>query len=55
MEFLDFYFNNKKASDLGIVRVFDGDRYNINLTPDLQNSAIDVPNGDGQYYYGTNY
>lgn len=54
-EFLDFIFAGHRASDLNIKRTSNGDRYNINLTPEMTDIATDVPNNDGQYYYGTNY
>lgn len=37
----------------GIIRTSDGDRYNINLVPPMNDKTADVPGGDGQYYFGT--
>lgn len=54
-EFLDFQFGDFIGSSNGLVRVSDGDRYELALTPELQDFVIDIPNGIGQYYYGTNY
>lgn len=54
-DFLGFEFNGVHSSDLGIVRVSDGSRYNENLLPTLQDRTVQVPGGDGYYYFGSNY
>ena len=41
--------------DLNIIRTSEGDRYNTNLSPQMKDMVTEVPNGDGQYYFGTNY
>ena len=43
------------SSDLGIVRVSDGSRFNENLLPTMQDKTVQVPGGDGTYYFGTYY
>lgn len=53
--FIGFSFNGVHSSELGIVRVSDGSRYNENLLPTLQDKTVQVPGGDGQYYFGSNY
>lgn len=56
MDFLAFSFNGKHSwDDFGIYRVSDGDRYNENLTPALNDKTAEVSGGDGMYYFGTTY
>ena len=43
------------SSDLGIVRVSDGSRFNENLLPTIQDKTVQVPGGDGAYYFGSYY
>ena len=43
------------SSDLGIVRVSDGSRFNENLLPTMQDKTVQVPGGDGMYYFGGYY
>lgn len=43
------------SSDLGIVRVSDGSRFNENLLPTIQDKTVQVPGGDGTYYFGSYY
>ena len=54
-EFLDFQFGDFIGSNYGLIRTSNGDRYELNLTPEMQDFTIDIPNNDGQYYYGTSY
>ena len=54
-DFFGFTFNGYHTSDLGIVRVSNGDRYKEDLLPDLDNATVDVPGGDGTYYFGSYY
>ena len=54
MDFLAFSFNGKHSwDDFGIIRTSDGDRYNENLVPAMQDKTAEVPGGDGMYYFGT--
>lgn len=54
-----FYIQNPIETDAqkqikgGIIRTSNGDRYNMNLVPPMQDKTADVPGGDGQYYFGT--
>ena len=54
-----FYVQNPQETDAqkqiqgGIIRTSDGDRYNMNLVPPMQDKTAEVPGGDGQYYFGT--
>lgn len=55
-DFLAFSFNGKHSwDDFGIYRTIDGDRYNENLAPIMQDKTAEVPGGDGLYYFGTTY
>lgn len=54
-DFLAFAFGDFVSSNEGIIRTSDGDRYNINLVPPMQDKTADVPGGDGQYYFGTTH
>lgn len=56
MDFLAFSFNGKHSwDDFGIIRTSDGDRYNENLVPAMQDKTAEVPGGDGMYYFGTTH
>ena len=53
-DFTDFTFNGYHSFDnLGILRVSDGDRYDENILPDFEDKVVDIPGGDGSYYYGS--
>lgn len=54
-DFFGFTFNGYHSSDLGIVRVSDGDRYKEDILPDFDDSTVDIPGGDGTYYFGSYY
>lgn len=45
----------KHSSELGIVRVSDGSRYSENLLPTMRNETVEVPGGDGTYWWKTDY
>lgn len=56
MDFIGFSFNGKHSyDDFGVYRVSDGSRYNDNLIPTMTDKTADVPGGDGQYFFKTNY
>ena len=54
-DFIAFSFGGLHSyEDFGIYRISDGkDGYNENLGPTMQDKTIDVPDGDGQYFFGT--
>ena len=52
-DFISFSYNGVHSSDLGIVRVSDGSRFNENLLPTSQDKTVQVPGGDGTYYFGS--
>lgn len=54
-DFTGITFNNKHSSQFGIVIVSDGDRYNQSLLPSSQDYTVEIPGGDGEYYFGTNF
>lgn len=55
-DFIGFTYNGKHSiDDFGIYRTSDGNRYNDNLVPQMTDKTADVPGGDGQYYFYTNY
>ena len=54
-DFIGFTYNNAPSSDLGIMRVSDGSRFNENLLPTMQDKTAQVPGGDGTYYFGSFY
>lgn len=56
LDFLAFSFNGKHSwDDFGIYRTSDGNRYNENLAPTLNDKTAEVPGGDGMYYFGTTH
>ena len=54
-DYIGFTFNNTHSSSLGILRTSDGSRFNENLLPTIQDKTIQVPGGDGTYYFGSFY
>jgi hypothetical protein len=55
-DFIGFTFDGYHSLlDLNIIRVSDGDRFNQDLTPQMKDITAEVPNGNGQYYFGTVY
>ena len=54
-DFIGFSFNGYRSEDLGIVRVSDGSRYTEDLLPAAQDKTVQVPGGDGFYYFGSDY
>ena len=54
-DFISFSFNEHRSESLGIVRVSDGSRYNEDLVPTTQDKTVQVPGGDGFYYFGSDY
>ena len=54
-DYMGFTYNGIHSSDLGIVRTSDGSRFNENLLPTMQDKTVQVPGGDGTYYFGSYY
>lgn len=55
-DFIGFTYNGYHSiRDLGIYRISNGNRYDDNLTATMTDKVVDVPGGDGQYYFGTTF
>lgn len=54
-DYTGFSFNGIRTSDLGIVRVSDGSRYNENLTANFQDKTAVIEGGDGTLYWNSFY
>lgn len=52
-DFIGFTFNGIHSSDLGIIRVSGGDRYNETLLPEFEDKTAEIVGGDGSYYFGS--
>ena len=52
-DYVGFTYNGIHSSELGIVRTSDGSRFNENLLPTMQDKTVQVPGGDGTYYFGS--
>lgn len=56
MDFIGFTYNGKHSfNDFGIYRTSEGSRYNDNLVPSMTDKTVDIPGGDGQYYFYTTH
>ena len=54
-DFIGFSFDGVHSSDLGIIRVSGGDRYEEELIPEITDRTAEIPGRDGNYYFGTDY
>lgn len=54
-DFIGFTLGNIHSSELGLVRVSDGSRYNEDLLPPLQDKKGQVAGRDGEVYFGSQY
>ena len=54
-DYIGFTFNGVHSSELGIKRTSEGSRFNESLLPTIQDKAIQIPGGDGMYYFGSYY
>lgn len=54
-DFIGFTFNGVHSSDMGIIRTSNGSRFNENLLPASTDKTVQIPGGDGTYYFGSNY
>lgn len=55
LDFIGFRFNGIHSSDLNIVRVSDGSRYNEDLTPAFQDKTAQKVGSDGTLYWESFY
>lgn len=54
-DFIGFTFDGVRSDELNILRVSDGDRYNEEILPELEDLTVEVNNRDGVYYFGSFY
>lgn len=54
-DFLGFQLGDVHSEQLNITRVSSGDRYTDNLIPNFKDTTVEVPGGDGTYYWDTFY
>lgn len=54
-DFISFTYNGVHSTDLGIVRVTSSNRYTDQLLPSIQDKTVQVPGGDGTYFFGSYY
>jgi phage-related protein len=54
-DFLGFRFGNIHTEDLHLKVVSSSNRYDRNLLPDPTDYTVDVPGGNGKYYFGQTY
>lgn len=54
-DFTGFTFGGVHSSDLGIIRVSGGDRYDENLHPEIKDRTAEVPGLNGDYYFGSDF
>ena len=54
-DYIGFTFNGVHSDTLGIKRTSEGSRFNENLLPTVQDKTVQVPGGDGMYYFGSYY
>ena len=52
-DYIGFSFGGVHSSELGIVRVSDGSRFEENLLPNFQDKTATVSGKDGIYYFGS--
>lgn len=55
-DFLAFSFNGKHSyDDFKLYRTIDGDRYNVDLSPQMNDKTAENTGGDGMYFFNTNH
>ena len=54
-DFTSFRFGNIHSEDLHLVVVSSSDRYEKNLLPENKDYSIEVPGGNGSYYFGSTF
>ena len=54
-DFTGFTFGTSHSSDLGIIRVSGGDRYEEEIIPDIKDRTVDLAGVNGEYYFGSDY
>jgi hypothetical protein len=54
-DFCGFTFNQHHSSEMGLYRVSDGSRYEIDLVPNFNDNVVDIPGSDGVYFFESSY
>lgn len=54
-DFTGFRFGNIHSEDLHLVVVSSSDRYKKNLLPENKDYSVEVPGGNGSYYFGSTF
>ena len=54
-DYTGFRWNGKHTSQLGLTAISSSSRYSLNPISSITNNTIDVPGGDGQYYFNSTY
>lgn len=54
-DFTGFSFDGVHTSELNLYRVSDGDRYEEQILPELEDRTIEVPGADRGYYFGSDW
>lgn len=54
-DFCGFTYKGVHSSELGLVRVSDGSRYFHNLTANFRDKTMEIPGGDGVYFFESLY
>ncbi len=54
-DFIGFTFGGDHSSTFGIIRTSNGSRFNESLLPSIQDKTVQIPGGDGAYYFGSYY
>ncbi len=54
-DFIGFTYKDFHSSDLNIIRTSDGNRYNKELSPPVQDQTIAVPGGHGSYLFNSTF
>lgn len=54
-DYIGFTFGDVHSSELGLMRVSNGSRYEQDLLPPLQDKKVQVAGRDGEIYFGSQY
>lgn len=54
-DFIGFRFGNIHSKDLHLIVVSSSNRYEKNLLPENKDYSIEVPGGNGSYYFGSTF
>lgn len=54
-DFTGFTFNHIHSADLHLIVCSSSDRYDKNLLPNNKDYSVEVPGGNGEYYFGSTF